>query len=226
VLHLRGAMIGYGSRPVLLSADLDVWPGESVAILGGNGAGKTTLVRALLGLAAVLAGEVHVAGRPAAGRRAAAVVGYVPQRLSPPTGVPTTAAEVVGAGLLARRRYWRPERRDRGAVRAALAEVGLAHLAGVPVTELSSGQHRRVLIARALVSEPEVLILDEPTAGVDRASVRSLLVTLTALRHAGLTLLVVTHELDEVESVVDRVVTLVDGTVVEETPTPRPVGGH
>jgi zinc transport system ATP-binding protein len=96
----------------------------------------------------------------------------------------------------------------------------------MPVTELSGGQHRRVLIARALVSDPEILLLDEPTAGVDRTSVRSLVATMTGLRAAGRTMLVVTHELHEVSEVVDRVVSLVDGTLVEGAVPGRPVGGH
>jgi zinc transport system ATP-binding protein len=133
---------------------------------------------------------------------------------------------VVGSGLLAGGRRWWAGRDGRRAVRRALDEVGLAGTGGMPVTELSGGQHRRVLIARALVSDPEILLLDEPTAGVDRTSVRSLVATMTGLRAAGRTMLVVTHELHEVSDVVDRVVSLVDGTVVEGAVPGRPVGGH
>lgn len=227
VLALRSATIGYGSRPVVLRADLEVTRGQSVALLGANGAGKTTLVRGLLGLADILSGEVRIAGRPVTGRDRHRGLGYVPQRLAPPAGVPTTAAEVVASGLLAGgRRWWWPGRDGRRAVRRALDEVGLAGTAGVPVTELSGGQHRRVLIARALVSDPEILLLDEPTAGVDRTSVRSLVGTMAGLRAAERTMLVVTHELDEVAEVVDRVVSLVDGTVVDGAVPGGPVGGH
>ena len=226
VLSLRGATIGYGSRPVVLSADLEVARGQSVALLGANGAGKTTLVRGLLGLADILAGEVAITGRPVKGRDRHRRIGYVPQRPAPAAGVPTTAAEVVGSGLLAGGRHRWSGRGGRRAVAGALDEVGLGEAARVPVTELSGGQHRRVLIARALVSDPEILLLDEPTAGVDRTSVRSLVTTMAGMRAAGRTMLVVTHELDEVADVVDRVVSLVDGTLIEGPAPGHPVGGH
>lgn len=226
VLALRQATIGYGSRPVVLSADLEVSRGQSVALLGANGAGKTTLVRGLLGLADILAGEVAIVGRPVRGRERRRRIGYVPQRLAPAAGVPTTASEVVGSGLLAGGGHWWPGQGGRRAVAAALDEVGLGEAARVPVSELSGGQHRRVLIARALVSDPEILLLDEPTAGVDRTSVRSLVATMTGMRTAGRTMLVVTHELDEVADVVDRVVSLVDGTLIEGPAPGHPVGGH
>ncbi|MGF1648670.1 MAG: metal ABC transporter ATP-binding protein [Kineosporiaceae bacterium] len=225
-LSLTGATIGYGVRPVVLGADLTVARGESVGLLGANGSGKTTLVRGLIGLADVLAGQVRVAGRPVGDRTRRQLVGYVPQRLAPPSGVPTTAAEVVAAGLLAGGRHLRPAPGGRRAVAAALTQVGLSDIAHVPVAELSGGQHRRVLIARALISDPPLLLLDEPTAGVDRASVQALVATLGRLRAEGRTLLVVTHELEELAAVVDRVVSIVDGRLVTGTVPGRAVGGH
>ncbi|MGF1661524.1 MAG: metal ABC transporter ATP-binding protein [Kineosporiaceae bacterium] len=226
MVQLARATIGYGARPVVVDADLAVGRGESVGLLGANGSGKTTLVRGLLGLADLLAGEVRVDGRRVGDRSRHRLVGYVPQRLAPPSGVPTTAAEVVAAGLLAGGRHLRPAAGGRRAVQAALAQVGLAGLAGVPVTELSGGQHRRVLIARALISDPPLLLLDEPTAGVDRASVRALAATLGGLREQGRTLLVVTHELEDLAAVVDRVVTVVEGRLVAGMVPGRTVGGH
>jgi zinc transport system ATP-binding protein len=225
-LRLTRATIGYGARPVVLEADLTVERGESVGLLGANGSGKTTLVRGLVGLADVQAGEVRVDGRRVGHRSARHLLGYVPQRLAPPSGVPTTAAEVVAAGLLAGGRHLRPAPGGRRAVAEALAQVGLSDVARVPVTELSGGQHRRVLIARALISDPPLLLLDEPTAGVDRASVRALVATLSQLRDAGRTLLVVTHELEDLTPVVDRVVSVVDGRLVAGTVPGRAVGGH
>lgn len=224
-LRLSGATIGYGPRPVVMAADLEVWPGEAVALVGANGAGKTTVVRALVGQADVLSGDLRVAGRPVAHRRRGRAIGYVPQRLTPPAGVPTTAAEVVATGLLAGGR-WRPRRGGRASVSAALDQVGLGAFARTPVTELSGGQHRRVLIARALVAEPHLLLLDEPTAGVDRASVDALVQTLAELRDDGRTLLIATHELTELSGVVRRVVSLADGRLVEDDVVADPVGGH
>lgn len=225
-LRLEGATIGYGARPVVVDAHLTVERGESVGLLGANGSGKTTLVRGLVGLADVLAGQVRVAGRRVGDRSRRHLVGYVPQQLAPPSGVPTTAAEVVAAGMLAGGRHVRPVAGGRRAVAAALAQVGLSDVARVPVTELSGGQHRRVLIARALISDPPLLLLDEPTAGVDRVSVRGLVDTLGRLRADGRTLLVVTHELEELAAVVDRVVSLVDGRLVAGAVPGRAVGGH
>ncbi|MCI0690195.1 MAG: ATP-binding cassette domain-containing protein, partial [Sporichthyaceae bacterium] len=152
-------------------------PGEVLAILGANGSGKSTLIRAIVGLVPMTAGTVSLFGqngrRP--GRRALRQqwrrIGYVPQRLGAGSGVPATVAEVVASGRLARRGLLRPVRiQDRAAIEAALAAVGLADRVRDPVSSLSGGQQQRTLIARALAAEPELLILDEPTAGVDAES--------------------------------------------------------
>jgi zinc transport system ATP-binding protein len=176
-------------------------------------------VRGVLGLADILAGHVDVLGEHVehGASAAASLVGYVPQRHSVSGAVPSTAAEVVGSGLLASRGFWRPPRRgDRERVLAALDEVGLADRAHERVARMSGGQQRRVLIARALVSDPTLLVLDEPTAGVDHASTEQLVATLTRVRGNGRALLVVTHDLDELEDVPDRAVTLVEGRVVSD----------
>lgn len=220
-LSVRGATIGYHRRPVVHHADLDIAPGEAVALLGANGSGKTTLVRGVLGLADILSGHVDVLGEHVehGASAAASLVGYVPQRHSVSGAVPSTAAEVVGSGLLASRGFWRPPRRgDRERVRRALAEVGLADRARARVAELSGGQQRRVLIARAIVSDPRLLVLDEPTAGVDRVSTEALVETLGEIRATGRALLVVTHDLDELGDVPDRAVTMKDGTVLSDVP--------
>ncbi len=226
-LALRQATLGYNGRPVVFDADLVVHHGEVVALLGANGSGKTTLVRGLVGLAEVLHGAVEVSGTTVSNRsaRTDARVGYVPQRLTAVAGIPTTAAEVVASGLLAGGHWW--TRHSRTRIRAALGEIGLAHLAATPVEELSGGQQRRVLIARALVADPQILLLDEPTAGVDRAGVASLVAALTDLKAAGRTLLVVTHDVGAFSSVVDRVATMVDGHLSAGPPRPDdPTGSH
>jgi len=226
-LVVRKATIGYRGRPVVIDADLTVEVGEVVALLGANGSGKTTLVRGLVGLAELLNGHIEVAGRPVSARlgRNSVRIGYVPQRLSPPAGIPTTAMEVVSTGLLARRTLWAAGGSAKARVRAALAEIGLAGFAGTPVFELSGGQQRRVLIARALVADPGIVILDEPTAGVDRAGVMSLVATLADLKAAGRTLVVVTHEIDVFGGVVDRTVTMVDGHLMPGAPRQGDVAG-
>jgi len=216
-LSVRGATIGYGRRPVVHDADLEVAPGEAVALVGANGSGKTTLVRGILGLADILSGHVDVLGEHVehGASAAASLVGYVPQRHSVSGAVPSTAAEVVGAGLLASHGFWRPRGRDhRARVMAALAEVGLADRSRSRVAELSGGQQRRVLIARALVSDPRLLVLDEPTAGVDRSSTDALVRTLAEVKAAGRALIIVTHDLAQLGPVPDRVATMQDGSVV------------
>lgn len=218
-LSVRGATIGYGTRAVVHDAELRIDLGQAVVLLGPNGSGKTTLVRGILGLADIMAGHVDVLGSHVehGASASASLVGYVPQRHSVSGAVPSTAAEVVGSGLLASRGFWRPpRRRDRERVRAALDEVGLADRADSRVAELSGGQQRRVLIARALVSDPRLLVLDEPTAGVDRASTEALVRTMVRIKSAERALLVVTHDLAELGAVPDRAVMMQDGAVVSD----------
>ena len=212
VLRLHRAAFGYHGRPVVTDVDLRVRRGEVVAVLGPNGSGKTTLVKGLLGLSEHLSGEVSVLGTPLARLRDRTRVGYVPQRHTLTGGVRATVLEVVLTGLLSSRPWWRPLGRDALApALAALDTVGLADRARFDVETLSGGQQRRVLIARALVARPEVLVMDEPTAGVDRASQQVLAGVLRRLGEAGTTMVVVTHELSALRGVVDRIVEVDSG---------------
>lgn len=204
---LHRAAFGYQGRPVVTDVKLTVDPGEVVAVLGPNGSGKTTLVKGLLGLAEHLSGDVTVLGTPLARLRDRTRIGYVPQRHTLVGGVRATVTEVVATGLLARRPWWRPSgRAEKEAVQHSLEKVGLADRARFDVDTLSGGQQRRVLIARALVADPQVLVMDEPTAGVDRASQAVLAGVLQQLGAVGTTMLVVTHELAALRGVVDRIV--------------------
>lgn len=221
VLAYHGCGIGYGDTRVVHDVDLRIEQGESVALLGANGSGKTTLVRAALGLARVQAGRLELFGTQDHRVRDRARIGYVPQRHTVATSVPATVAEVVACGRLAltsplRRLTPRARAADAEAVQRALRVVGLAHRARTSVAELSGGQQRRVLIARALAADPEVLLLDEPTAGVDSASQASLATTLAGLSRTGTTLVVVTHELAALADVVERTVVMRDGRVVHD----------
>ena len=219
VVQVRAAAMGYGDTAVIRDIDLTVHPGEFVAILGPNGAGKSTLVKGLLGLARVLEGSVELFGVPAARLRDRARFGYVPQRHSVTAGVPATVREVVAAGRLPLIRRFRPMTRlDKAAIDAAIATVGLAGREDVPVATLSGGQQRRLLIARALAAEPEALVMDEPTAGVDAASQRALSETMTALVAGGTTVLLVAHELGPVEPLVTRVVEVREGRISYDGP--------
>ncbi|ROP45799.1 metal ABC transporter ATP-binding protein [Pseudokineococcus lusitanus] len=219
LLRLVGASFGYGERVVVDGVDLEVRAGESVALLGSNGSGKTTLLRGVLGLAARTGGRVEMGGEPAPSRRSRRRTGYVPQAMTVGGGVPSTVREVVATGRLPLRPWWRPAgRADAAAVRAALEAVDMASHAHEDVTELSGGQQRRVLVARALAAEPELLVLDEPLAGVDAANARLLADALGRLSARGVTLLVVTHEIGPLADVVRRAVVLRQGRVVHDGP--------
>ncbi|WP_323446324.1 metal ABC transporter ATP-binding protein [Streptomyces yaizuensis] len=226
VISLRGARASLGSRPVLRGIDLTITSGEVVALLGANGSGKSTAVRSVIGQVPLTGGEVSLFGTPLRRFRQWHRVGYVPQRTTAASGVPATIREVVSSGRLSRARFGLFSRADRAAVDRAIDLVGLADRAGDPVDALSGGQHQRVLIARALAAEPELLIMDEPMAGVDLASQEVLAETLREQVAAGTTVLLVLHELGAVEPLIDRAVVLRDGCVVHDGPPPEAVGQH
>jgi zinc transport system ATP-binding protein len=228
VVDVRGAVVAYDERPVLRGVDLSVRAGEVVAILGANGSGKSTLVRAILGLVPLVAGTVSLFGASGRGlRRQWRRIAYVPQRLGAGSGVPATVAEVVASGRLAQRGLLRPMRpRDRAAVDAALAAVRLTNLVRDPVSSLSGGQQQRTLIARALAAEPELLVLDEPTAGVDAASQAAFADALRAFVAAGGTVLLVAHELGPLQQLVTRAIVVHDGRIKHDGSVPEPAGHH
>jgi zinc transport system ATP-binding protein len=216
-VELRDGAVGYADRPVIAGIDLRIDPGEVVALVGPNGCGKSTLVRGLVGLARVMHGELELFGTPADRFAERARIGYVPQRHTVGGAVPSTVAEVVSSGRFARKRLssWL-NARDRDVVQRAIETAGLAERSGADVATLSGGQQRRVLIARALASEPELLIMDEPTAGVDYAAQQLLAGTLGRLADAGLTLLIVSHELGPLLPLFTRVVAMDHGRIVHD----------
>ena len=218
-VRLQNATIGYGDVPIVTGVDLTIGHGEAVAILGSNGSGKTTLARGLLGLAPVLGGEVELLGAPVGRLRERGRVGYVPQRHTVSGAVPATVREVVSVGRLASLGLFRRlGATDRAAVGDAVAAVGLADRMDEPVASLSGGQQRRVLVARALAAQPELLIMDEPTAGVDAASQEALGDVLARVSAAGTTLLVVTHEAGPLTGVLTRAVVVDHGRISYDGP--------
>ena len=196
--------VAFGSTLVLSSIDMTVTTGESVALLGANGSGKSTLIKTILGLNPIRTGSVRLFGHDLEHRSRVSWsrIGYVPQRVGAASGVPATALEVVRSGLLGPRRPFA----DRG--RRARDHVQV----------FSGGQAQRVLIARALVRDPSLLILDEPLAGIDRASRQALADTLTSLHERGLTLITVLHEMGELADIVERAVVLVEGRISSDGP--------
>ena len=226
VISLRGVRAELGSRPVLRGIDLTVRRGQVVALLGANGSGKSTAVRTIIGQVPVTDGEIELFGTPRRRFRDWGRLGYVPQRTTAAGGVPATVTEVVSSGRLSRARFGVLRKADHEAVRRALDLVGMADRAKDSVNALSGGQHQRVLIARALAAEPELLIMDEPMAGVDLASQEVLAETLRAQVAAGATVLLVLHELGPLEPLIDRAVVLRDGCVLHDGPPPEAVGQH
>ena len=221
VVAVSGMSVVHDGRPVLHRVDLSVSAGEVVAILGPNGAGKSTLVRALLGLTPLAGGTVHLFGTPLREFAEWGRIGYVPQRVGASSGVPATVREVVAAGRLSRqRRFRRTSAADRAATEAAIETVGLAGLSSHSVSTLSGGQQQRVLIARALAAEPELLVLDEPTSGVDVDNQQALAGALQVLVQRNITVLCVAHELGPIGPLLTRAVTLQSGRVLHDGPPP------
>jgi zinc transport system ATP-binding protein len=210
LLEARGVTFAYDREPVLEDVSLRVSRGEFVALVGPNGSGKTTLLKVLLGVLEPQGSTVRLFGERPTEVRDRWRLGYVPQRPVLSSEVPATVEEVVTAGRLARGGWWRPfGRRDREVVRHALESVGLAGLARRPLNELSGGQQQRAFIARAFASEPELLVLDEPIAGIDAESQRRFRDSLVHLmKDHGSGVLLVSHELSAVAADVDRVVVL------------------
>jgi ABC-type Mn2+/Zn2+ transport system ATPase subunit len=185
VVRADDLAVGYGGPPVLRAVSFALAAGRTLAVLGPNGGGKTTLFRALTGELTPTSGRVAVAGRTA----------YVAQTDRTRLDFPVSALDVVLMGTLARGRWWLPPTRgDRAAARAALARVGLADQGSTRFGELSGGQRQRTLLARALVQDAPVLLLDEPLAGVDPASADRIEALFAELRAEGRALLVSTHD--------------------------------
>jgi ABC-type Mn2+/Zn2+ transport system ATPase subunit len=215
VLRLRDASFGYDGRAVLQHVDFDVEAGEFLALLGPNGAGKTTLLRGLLGLVPLFGGRLEWGFD-----RKLQPPGYVPQRDALDPIFPLTAAEVVLMGTYARLGPLRPVGRAQHRVAAhALEQVGLSAIASAPFWALSGGQKQRVLIARALAAEPRIMLLDEPTAGVDPGATVAILDVISQLnREHGLTVVLVTHQLRQARPLV-RSVIWVEGGSATKGPT-------
>jgi zinc transport system ATP-binding protein len=209
-VDLEDVDFAYGNVRVLEAINLTVEPGDFLGIIGPNGSGKTTLIRIMLGLLEPTRGSVRLFGHPPSSFRQWGRVGYVPQRATLDPALPATVREVVATGLLPTLgllgRIRGPERKRIGEV---LGHVGMEAHGAARIGALSTGQQQRVLIARALVSNPELLILDEPTGGVDPEAQTSFYALLQHLnRERDVTLILVSHDIGVVAKEVTKLACL------------------
>jgi zinc transport system ATP-binding protein len=228
-LELEGISFGYvPGQPVLTDVDLAVREGEFVAIAGPNGGGKTTLLRLILGIERPTAGQALLFGEPAHRFSRRETIGYLAQRAQLGVSAPATVHEVVAAGRLPRvGLLGRAGPDDRRLIGEAIARVGLTDVANRPLARLSGGQQQRAFIAKALATEPELLVLDEPTTGVDAEAQEAFAALLDRLhRELGVTILYVSHEFGAVERFVERVILVRGGIVFDGPPAELPAHWH
>jgi zinc transport system ATP-binding protein len=219
IVVAEGLEYAYRRDPVLAGVTFSIDAGEFVALTGSNGSGKSTLIRILLGVLAPDSGSVRVLGSAPSELRDRWRIGYVPQRPAVAAALPATVLDVVRAGRLARRGWWRrASRADDVAVDDALEAVALGSLRRRRLDELSGGQQQRAFIAKALAAGPDLLVLDEPTAGVDAESQQRFRDALVASVARGGTVLLVSHEFGAVADDLDRILLLRHGTVAFDGP--------
>jgi zinc transport system ATP-binding protein len=211
-VEARGLSFGYGGVPVVDGVNLTVEPGEFVVLSGPNGSGKSTLLKLIVGLLSPTEGEVRVFGKTPGHPHARRAIGYAPQGSPTRMVLPVSVGELVAAGTVAAGSLLaRPRARQREAVEEALDSVGLGELAGECVFELSGGQQQRAVLARALVEDKALLILDEPTTGIDRAFRPQLVADLRERADGGAAVIVVSHDPEDFHDQVDRILTMEDG---------------
>ncbi len=219
IIEVHGLAAGYDGRPVLRDVDLRVEAGEFVGIVGPSGSGKTTLLRVLMGMTPLYAGTVQVDGCAVhAGARPA--VGYVPQVETIDWNFPVTVEEVVLMGRATVSGPWPwPRAQDRKDAADLLGRLGIAAFRRQHIRNLSGGQQQRVFLARALIRNPRLLILDEPTNGVDIKTRDDVLHLLTDLNAEGVTVLLSTHEINAVATHLPRVVCVRGGIIADGPPS-------
>lgn len=209
LIRIRDLSLRAAGRRLFDGLDLDVRPGELVAILGRNGSGKTTLFRAILGLAPIAAGTIEVLG--AAPRRGNPRIGYVPQQRIVQRHTPLLGRDLVALGRTGTRfGFPVPRAADRHAVAAAIEAVHGEDLAGRPLGELSGGEQQRLRIAQAIVHEPPILLLDEPLSSLDSAARAEITALAAAQRQRGVAVVVITHDVDDELRRADRIVELAE----------------
>ena len=217
IVELRNVSCGYDGSPTLVGLDLEIGRGEFVGLLGPSGSGKTTILRTILRAVDVYSGDVLVNGRSVFKSRPR--IGYVPQLETIDWNFPVTVEQVVMMGRTAENRLFPWFRqRDRDIADEVMRRLGIAHLASRHIRELSGGQQQRAFLARALVSSPKLLLLDEPTMGVDIKTRDEVMHLLHDLNHQDVTIIMTTHEINAVAAHLPWVVCMNGGIVASGPP--------
>ena len=217
IVELRNVTCGYDGTPTLSGLDLEISRGDFVGLLGPSGSGKTTVLRTILRAVNIYSGDVLVDGRSVFEHRPR--IGYVPQLATIDWNFPVTVGQVVMMGRTAERRLmpWFP-RCDRDIAIEMMSRLGIAHLASRHIRELSGGQQQRAFLARALVSNPKLLLLDEPTMGVDIKTRDEVMHLLHDLNHQDVTIIMTTHEINAVAAHLPWIVCLNGGIIASGPP--------
>lgn len=217
-VELQGVRFGYGATPILDGVDLELRAGEFAVLAGSNGSGKSTLLKLCLGLLEPQAGTVRVLGGSPDDASVRRRVGYAPQGLRMATSLPVSVTEVVAAGLVPSKGLLRRmDRHDWSKVNVAVESVGLGDLSAECLFELSGGQQQRAILARALVGDPRLLLLDEPTTGIDQRLRPALAAELRRRADAGSTVIAVSHDPDDFHAVSDRILVIEEGRLRQLT---------
>ena len=219
IVRLAGLSAGYDGKSVVSNVDMAIRPGEFVGIVGPSGSGKTTLMKVILGSVAVYDGSAEVEGRPVSLRHRPSV-GYVPQLETIDWNFPVSVEEVVMMGRSMQSGPWPwPRRQDTAEMTRLLERLGTAQFRRQHIRNLSGGQQQRVFLARALIRNPRLLILDEPTSGVDIKTRDDILHLLVELNREGVTVILSTHELNAVAAHLPRVICINRGIVADGRPS-------
>ena len=226
-IEVTNLSVHYPGRIALDNVTLGIKSSSVLAILGSNGSGKSTFVKACLGLAPIQNGTVSIFGTEFSHFKDHARIGYVPQRIHDSMGIPATVFEVVQSGRLSHGWLRRFTSVDKEKISHAIDVVGLKDRANDSINTLSGGQYQRTLIARALASEPDLLFLDEPTAGVDLVTQRVFAEALKHLVQSGTTVVLVAHDLGPLRPLIDRVIMFREGRVMfDGSPDAEAVDSH
>lgn len=218
LLRIRGAAIRRDDRELWSGLDLDVVPGELVAVLGPSGSGKTTLLRAILGLQQLSAGVIEALGQPVR-RRGSRRIGYLPQARPLPAETSMRGRDLVALGVDGHRfGFPIPRRGDRAKVTALIESVGAASFADRPAGTLSGGEQQRLRVGQALADDPRLLLCDEPLTSLDLANQQAVVGLIDAHRRTGAGVLLVTHDINPVLEIVDRILYIANGRFTLGTP--------